>query len=299
MRFVTLLAALALLVATAATAGAQKKGKSFPDVIPLPNGWQPEGIASGNGNDLYVGSIPSGRVLKVNAKTGKTTQVVPQQEGRAAIGIKFDDGRLYVAGGPTGSAFVYDATNGATIANVKLTDATATFVNDVTLTDTAAYFTDSRQQQLYRLDRATNTATTLPITGDLQYDDNPSNNEANGIAATPDGTTLYVIQSNTGKLFTVDPQTGTSKLVAEGFPNGDGILLHGQTLYVVQNRLNKIAVLDLKTNTVTKTITDSDFDVPTTIARKGNSLYAVNARFGTPNPAAAEYDVVKVAAKKK
>src|SRR3712207_7926469 len=50
-----------------------------------------------------------------------------------------------------------------------------TFVNDVTLTERAAFFTDSRQQQLYRLDRNTNTATTIPITGDLQYDDNPNN----------------------------------------------------------------------------------------------------------------------------
>lgn len=298
MRFVTAFLALTLLIATAATAGAQKKAQNFPDVIPLPNGWAPEGIAAGPGNDLYVGSIPSGGVLKVDARTGKTTQVVPRQEGRSAIGIKVDDGRIYVAGGMTGRAFVYDAKTGATIANVKLADA-PTFVNDVTLTEEKAYFTDSRRPQLYVLDRETNTATTLPITGDLVYDDNPNNNEANGIAATPDGKTLYVIQSNTGKLFTVDPQTGRSTFIAGGFTNGDGILLHGQTLYIVQNRLNKIAVLNLKTNTVTTTITDSDFDVPTTIARKGNALYAVNARFGTPVTPQTEYDVVKVSRPKK
>ena len=294
MRFVTAFIALVLLAAGATTAAtAQKKGKNFPDVLPLPNGWQPEGIASGGGNDLYVGSIPTGAVLKLNAKNGKTTTVVPKQEGRAAIGIKVDDGRIYVAGGPTGHAFVYNARTGATIADVKLTDP-PTFVNDVTLTDEAAYFTDSRRPQLYRVDRATHALTTIPITGDLQYDADPNNNEANGIAATPDGATLYVVQSNTGKLFAIDPATGASRQVAEGLPNADGILLHGRTMYVVQNRLNKIAVVDLRSGTITRTITDSDFRVPTTIARKGNSLYAVNARFGTPPTPQTEYEVVRV-----
>ncbi|MBA2294465.1 MAG: hypothetical protein H0W16_04960 [Actinobacteria bacterium] len=44
--------------------------------------------------------------------------------------------------------------------------------------------------------------------------------------------------------------------------------------------------------TVERTITDPDFDVPTTIDRFGNHLYAVNARFGTPNADTATYAVV-------
>jgi hypothetical protein len=35
---------------------------SFPETIPLPNGWQPEGIAVGNGTTFYVGSIPTGAI---------------------------------------------------------------------------------------------------------------------------------------------------------------------------------------------------------------------------------------------
>jgi hypothetical protein len=80
--------------------------------------------------------------------------------------------------------------------------------------------------------------------------------------------------------------------------NGDGILLHGKTLYVVQNRDNKIAVVnlasDLTRGTVSRTITDPDLDVPTTIDRFGRWLYAVNARFGTATGANARYDVVQV-----
>jgi hypothetical protein len=45
---------------------------------------------------------------------------------------------------------------------------------------------------------------------------------------------------------------------------------------------------------VAATITDDDFDVPTTIAFQAGHLYAVNARFGTTDPQPARYDVVRV-----
>jgi len=42
-------------------------------------------------------------------------------------------------------------------------------------------------------------------------------------------------------------------------------------------------------------LTDPDFAVPTTIDDHGRRLYAVNARFGTPSPSTAEYQVVQLA----
>jgi hypothetical protein len=67
---------------------------------------------------------------------------------------------------------------------------------------------------------------------------------------------------------------------------------------VVQNRLNQIAVVllsrDLSHGRVVKTITDPAFDVPTTIAAAHRHLFAVNARFGTPSPQTATYNVVRV-----
>ena len=84
--------------------------------------------------------------------------------------------------------------------------------------------------------------------------------------------------------------------------NGDGLLRRGpSTLYVVQNRLNSIAVLKLDrsftSGTLKGAITDPRFDVPTTIAAFGNSLYAVNARFGVANPDSVPYSVVRVDAR--
>ncbi|HEX2087994.1 MAG TPA: hypothetical protein VHF89_20065 [Solirubrobacteraceae bacterium] len=295
-----LLTALLLALPAAAQQGA--------DTYPLPNGWQPEGIASGPKKTLFVGSIPSGRVLRLDPRTGRTTEVVPQQTGRAAIGLKHRRGRLFVAGGPTGRLFVYDARTGDTLRDIPVATA-PTFVNDVALTRTAAWFTDSRRPQLYRLGLGKRgapraSARTVPITGDLRYDDNPDNNEVNGIAASPNGRTLLVVQSNTGLLFKIDAATGAATAVpltgGDGgtLPNADGILLQGRRLFVVQNRLNKVAVVRLATGfrsgVIEREITHPAFDVPTTVARLGDSLYLPNARFGTPPSPDNEFAVVRV-----
>ena len=290
--------AAALLVVSAAAA------KSFPEVIPLPNGWQPEGIAVGNGTIFYVGSIPTGAVYRGDLRTGKGATLVQGGSGRAAIGVEFDRGRLFVAGGSTGKGFVYDARTGASIRELQLaTGGGATFVNDVVVTKRAAYFTDSNRAVLYRVGLSKNgepaaSAQSIPLTGDFQL---VAGFNLNGIDATPDGKTLVVVQSATGKLFAVEPGTGATKEISLGsasVPNGDGLLLHGRTLYVVQNQLNKIAVVALSkgfaSGTIARTITDSDFDVPTTIDRHGSYLYAVNARFGTTPGPSTTYTVVQV-----
>ena len=45
------------------------------------------------------------------------------------------------------------------------------------------------------------------------------------------------------------------------------------------------------------TITDPNFDVPTTVGVFGSSLYAVNARFTTPPTPDTTYTVVRVSRK--
>ena len=74
--------------------------------------------------------------------------------------------------------------------------------------------------------------------------------------------------------------------------------MHGHTLYVVRNQLNQIAVVNLNRDwtggSVENTITDPNFDVPTTIGLFGSSLYAVNARFTTPPTPDTPYTVVRV-----
>lgn len=287
MRRVTLLSSL-LAVATAVLA-TPLAARPFPKTIPLPNGFQPEGIAIAPGGTFYVGSIPTGAVYRGNLRTGTGSVLVQAAPGHAAVGVEFDHGRLFVAGGPTGKAFVYDATTGAELASYQLTTR-PTFVNDVVVGRGGAYFTDSFQPFLYRIPIAANGALgtasqAIPLTGDIVYA--PGFN-ANGIDATPNGKTLVIVQSNTGMLFAVDPSSGVASEIALDQPvtAGDGILLDGKTLYVVRNVQNRVAVVglapDLSSGVVVSHIIDSTLDVPTTIAEFGRRLYAVNARFTTP-----------------
>jgi sugar lactone lactonase YvrE len=295
---------IVLLLAVAAVAAPAALAQTFPATIPLPNGWQPEGIAIGKGTTFYVGSIPTGAVYRGDLRTGKGAVLVPGASGRAATGIEYDRGRLFVSGASTGKAFVYDARTGALIREYQLASGPeATFINDVVVTRSAAYFTDSNRAVLYRVPLARNgapaaAAQTVQLSGDFEL---VAGFNLNGIDATANGKSLVAVQSNTGTLYRIDPATGAATAIDLGgatLRNGDGILLVGRTLYVVQNRDNRIAVVQLAANlasgSVARTITDSDFDVPTTIDRLGRRLYAVNARFTTPPGPTTTYSVVQV-----
>jgi sugar lactone lactonase YvrE len=274
----------------------------FPATIPLPNGWQPEGIATGSGKTFYAGSRATGAVYSGDLRTGKGAVLVPAVAGRAATGLKFDRGRLFVSGAGTGKAFIYNAKTGALIREYQLATA-PTFINDVAVTNDAAYFTDSNRAVIFKLPLGSGgalpaAAQELALTGDFQL---VAGFNLNGIVASPNGKTLIAVQSNTGKLFTINPTTGETHLIDLGSAtliNGDGLLLHGKTLYVVRNQNNQIAVVRLAPNlgsgAVTRTITSPNFDVPTTVASFGSRLYAVNARFSTPPTPTTTYSVVQV-----
>jgi hypothetical protein len=297
MKRLHLLVALAALVLTLPLAATSAKR---PDHINLPNGWQPEGIAI-KANSFYVGSIPTGRVWKGNLRTGQGAVLVPDR-GRRAIGVEVDHrNRLWVAGGPTGDGYVYNASTGVDIAQFNFTDEASTFVNDVVVTKRAAWFTDSMRQFLYKVPIGQNgqlgTPQAVPLTGDIVFQ---SGFNVNGIDATPNGKKLIIVQSNTGKLFKVN-RSGVTRLINLGGATvpGDGLLLQGKRLYaVVRSPQDGILVIRLRPNllsgTVVRTITNSDLDDPTTVDAHGSRLYAVNARFSTPPGPDVEYWITQL-----
>jgi sugar lactone lactonase YvrE len=296
-RVVALLAVLLGVWASAAQAGS-----GGDRMIALPDAFQPEGIAI-DGDQFYVGSIPSGAIYRGNLRTGAGSVFVPGATGRSAIGIDVARGLVFAAGGETGKAFVYSAATGELEAELVFTTSDS-FVNDVVVTRDAAWFTDSLSAVLYRVsldgDGPPTQADvrTVNLTGDFELQDGFN---TNGIDETQNGKQLVIVQSNTGLLFTVDPDTGEASTIDLGgatLVNGDGILLHGRRLYVVQNRDNRIAVVKvdgkLTRGRVVDEITSSEFDVPTTIAESGPWLYAVNARFGTPPASDTKYWITQV-----
>lgn len=308
--FITL-ASVPFLTATVAipfttTPVAAKSPNVFPTVIPLPNGWQPEGIAIGRGTTFYVGSLANGAIYRGDLRTGQGDVLAPGEAGRITVGLAYDrrSNFVFAAGGGTGNAYIFDGGDG-TLLKTYSPSAPSSFINDAVVTRDAAYFTESLKPLLFRIPLGPRGALpdpsqvqTITLTGDFTLQ---SGFNANGIDATPDGKWLVIVQSNTGALFRVDPNSGFAKRIDLGgvaLTNGDGILLDGKTLYVVRNQSNEIAVValnnDLTAGSVVKTITDPNFRVPTTIDEFGHALYAVNARFGTPPTPDTTYEVVRV-----
>jgi hypothetical protein len=290
-RISMLLAALVALLFATAPVGAA----NFPARIDLPDGWQPEGITSGPGTTFYAGSRATGAIWIGDLRTGAGHRLVDGAEGRAALGLDYQasTGILWAAGGPTGLVSAYDASSGDLLGSWQFE---AGFLNDLVATPDAVYVTDSLIQQLIVIPLgaggvlpAADGGFTVPLVGDLQY---IAGFNANGIVSSRGE--LIVVQSNTGKLFTVDPATGDTTEIDLGGAtvlNGDGLELLGGTLFVVQNQFNQIAVVKLGPGLASAQVLgaitaddlspDTSFDIPTTVTFAAGHLWAVNARFST------------------
>lgn len=295
-RLVVLMVLLAAATATSAYA-------ARPDEeIVLPGASSAEGITDGYGKTFYAGDLLAGDIFRGDVRRGTAEPFIDAPAGRMAVGMDFDprSGLLFVAGGAGGAAYVYDTRTRTTVASYDFTDSQASFINDVTVTREGAWFTDSAQPQLYFVPigrkGALGSPQTLPLSGPAAQISGDFNN--NGIAATPNGKTLIVAHSGQGALNTVDPTDGQSTTIAGvSVPNVDGILLEAGRLFAVQNASNQISVVDLTpdltSGTVEKVITSDFFQFPATVARFGNRLAAVNAKFDTGFPPTADqYEVV-------
>jgi sugar lactone lactonase YvrE len=316
MRRGSLLVAFIALIG-ALVVGGRVEAASWPASMPLPVDFAPEGIAMGSGSTFYVGSLSTGDIYRGDLRTGEGSVFVDAPPGRVAVGLKADRRRrlLFVAGGATGAAYVYDTRSGSSVAVYQLAPNGPSLINDVVVTRDAAYFTDSFNPVLYKIPIGVTgvlgQATTIPLSGPAATID-PSTPNINGIDATPNGSTLIVDHTALGKLFRVDPATGASTAITvEGLIPGtlDGLLLSGRDVWVVENFANTLVRVtlspDLTQGEITSVITSPLFRVPTTVAKHGNRLALVNARFdlGLPPPFGAgappgtEFDVVVVRAR--
>jgi sugar lactone lactonase YvrE len=287
--FAVLVISLIPATAAGASAGGGLDGRRLPTTIPLPDGFAPEGIATGGTSFAYFGSTVDGAIYRADLVTGRGRILAPGP-GTPSYGLELDRyGRLFVAGGPNGDGRVVSAATGQILASYTFTSL-PNFVNDVVVTPDAAWFTDSLNPVLYKLPLGTDgqlpgpdDVVTVPLTGDVVFQEGFN---VNGIERTPDGAALLVDQTNTGLLFRVDPATGVTSTVDLGgvsLPDADGLLRDGRTLYVVRNVDNEVAVVRLdrvgRRGAVADRLTDPRFDVPTTADRFDGRLYVTNSRF--------------------
>jgi sugar lactone lactonase YvrE len=283
-----------------APAESQKHPGAF---IPLPGASGAEGIAAGRGSTFYAGDLGDGDIYRGDIRKGTAALFIDAPDGRVAVGLKADgkNDLLFVSGGATGRAYVYDTRTGASVADLRLTTEEA-FINDVTLTKDGAYFTNSRRAELYFIPVGRKgdlgEVRTIPLSGPAALVTTGFN--LNGITSVDGGRTLIVAHSANQALYTVDPDSGVSASIATGaLPNVDGILAKGDTVYAVQNRINQVSRIDLSNDLargeVEEVIKSRLFDVPTTVALFGRTLALANAKFGAADPDG--YEVVTVPAR--
>ena len=311
----------AVLIATVAGIAAPSYAEtplhsSSPNSVALPADFAPEGIAAGPGSTFYVGSLATGDIYRGDFRSGKGQIFVTAPSGGQAVGIKADlaDDLLFVAGGLTGAANVYDSRDGKLMATYQFGPAGSSLLNDVVLTRDAAYFTDSFKPDLYKIPIGRGGhlghGTTIPLSGPAATIAPPPALNLNGITATRDGSTLIVGNTPLGELIKVDPKTGASAVIAiKGLIPGapDGLLTDGANdVWVVEGVANTLVRVtldgDLYSGHITSTIRSPLFDTPTTVAEYGNRLALVNGRyelglpppFGQGAPPGTTYDVALV-----
>ena len=309
-RNATLLSAAILLTATLSSNAVaheidQTSRVIWPDLIPIPAGFEAEGIEMGKNHDFFVGTLSwsgnltnAGAIYKGNLLTGEGQVLVPPT-GKKLSGLSYDarTDYLYAATGHSGGFAgprweqgikVYTATSGRLLGEIIFGDDMV--INDVLVTDTAVYCTDSISTTLYKLPLEndgkvfSSTVEKIEMTGFEMAE----GFNANGLVGDFDGKELVVVNGNTGVLYLVDTASGAvSPVNVQGdeqlFQNGDGLYMDGRTLYIMQNFSQKIAVVDLSDDltqgTFVKNIVSDDFSIPTTITGFGSCIYAINTHF--------------------
>ncbi|WP_067485973.1 SMP-30/gluconolactonase/LRE family protein [Actinomadura hibisca] len=258
----------------------------------------PEGIAADpRTGDLYAGSYADGTIYKMTPGRRVARVFLPAgADGRrTANGLKVDrDGRLWVTDSTKGVA-VYDTRDHRLLARFTVPGDGARFVNDLAVTrDGSAYLTDSARAVVYRVTPRQLAAGggTLAPRFDLSKRLEPHAPSAftlNGIVAS--GRHLYTVDMTGGDLYRLDTASGAVRKVALSggdMAAADGLEIRGGRLWAVHNTANTISrwriAPDGVSARVERRLTDPALQLPTTLARRGGTLYVVRSQFDKGGP---------------
>jgi sugar lactone lactonase YvrE len=300
--------ALAVVAAGASVAAAKRGGDHHRGAMerlftlqPDPAG-NPEGIAfDKRSKSFFVSIVADGDIYRGSLKSD-TVEPFIEGEG-SSVGIKVKRGKLYVAGGDSGSIKVYDLATKALVAKFE-TPGTGGFLNDLVVTRSGdVYVTDSFRPTLWHVTAeqvaaGSGTPQALDVSA-IPYEAGQFN--VNGIVA-KGANKLVVVDTNSGKLFRIklgddgasiedlDEITGANVL------NGDGMLLDRGKLVVVQgdpdgdagDKPAQLAFLKLKRGArearLKRTQTSEKLVGPSTVDAAKRLYLVVNANFGSGPP---------------
>src|SRR3954452_17440389 len=207
----TVIAVLAILaLAVGATVASAHKGHGDTGaqervftLRPDPAG-NPEGVAfDKRTKSFFVGITADGAIYRGTLGSDTVAPYIPGGAGKAAVGLKVKRGKLYVAGGPTGSITVYDIATKAQVA--KFETGSSGFLNDQQVTRNGdVYVTDSFRPKLWHVTAeqvaaGSGTPQGLDVSA-IPYTTGEFN--LNGIVA-KSARKLVVVNSSTGKLYRI------------------------------------------------------------------------------------------------
>ena len=265
---------------------------------PDPDAGNPEGIAfDKRSRSFFVGITPGGNaagtIYRGTLGSDTLTPYIPGGAGKAAIGLKVRRGKLYVAGGPTGTITVYDLATKKPVATFET--GTDGFLNDLVVTRRGdVYVTDSFRPTLWHVTAdqvraGSGKPQALNVGGDDGILYEPDEFNVNGIVA-KGARTLVVVNSFSGKLFRIELGDGGASIdeidEIEGatVPGGDGMLLDRGRLVVVQGApRNQLSFLKLRRDEarLERTRTSDKLRGPSTVDVAKGLYLVVNADFAT------------------
>jgi hypothetical protein len=304
----TVLASFALVLSgtSPATAGSRHQD-THPRparTVALPDGFRPEGIASGPRTTYYAGSMENGSIVTGDLRRRTSRVLLQGQAERQIRGMQRDPrtGLLWATGnvGSVSHVWAVSTRTGLVVQDYTVPD--AQFLNDLTVTRRAVWVTDSRVDRLTRIALSRRgvptsaTPTFLPLTG--RWPGGGTDTRANGIRRLSRGH-LVLDHSSAGGLWDVNTRTGDVRpirVTGVTLTGGDGVERRGRTLWVVRGT-DRASVTQLRlqrrhgswTASFRARLTDPTLDVPSTATFAGGLLWAVNARFGVASPETASY----------
>jgi sugar lactone lactonase YvrE len=278
------------------------KGKTSVFTLDPDPAANPEGIAVDRRSKSFFVSITEGGDIYRGSL--KSDTVAPFIDGEGfSVGLKVKRGKLYVAGGPTGSIKVYDLATKALVA--KFETGEGGFLNDLVVTrDGDVYVTDSVRPMLWhvtgeQVEAGSGTPQGLPIDESvITYEQGEGEFNLNGIVK-KSSDKLIVVDSNSGELFRIDLNDGgdaieeIDKIDGATVEGGDGLLLEGSKLVVVTGNPAQLTFVKLKRGArearVKGTQTSKKLHGPSTVDTAKRQYLVVNADFA--NSASPPYTV--------